>query len=769
MQKHRIFAALTALILLPSAPGCSTSRQAQGATLEVDLSRSYAAEPLKRQGMEINPLSVTDCGVISVHYDLKGRGYYYLYDVNEKTFTEFPKERKEEPGYTGQLPDGRYIFLYNEAAGRKHGTYIYDNKKRCAEIFDKDLQLVESYALPDEMPEGLLHSLTLDHDGNWLFTAQKQEMDDSGVVVGYQNTGYYILNPDFTMKKELDLEGCIPSQFIIGNSGAVYALVEQNELGTVQLYRIDCETMTAEYLEHTIPANIRNVMSATGEYELYYCLDDYTKQENCIRGIYGVKPDGASELIVDFQNSDLPDTVWNCYGLQDGTFLAEHRDANSYESTLYHLTPRTEEEIANTELISLAGVNIPHTLLQEVCAFNQSQNTYRIVIKDYGREWAVEIPEGQITQVAANAWRSADLDFTPVVEQFKNDLLSGIVPDIICMDDIPYYMLSNKGLLTDLMPLLEADERFDESLYLPHILNGLKRGDKLERIGFAFTVDTIAAKTEFVGEKQGRSADEYIKMLQNVPEGMELFPLTNRDDLTRDYLVGSQSSFIDKGSMTCSFDSPAFVQLLELVSAFPTSDHLPTPGKEEYYAALEYGYNYSENHTLLYKQNLNMPIQYHDLHYSIFRKADITLVGYPESAGGNGGMYRMDYTIALTSQSARQAPVMDFILNELGKQRQSKICMENWNHCSLPIMREPLENAILAATRGYHGNGNLNEQELPVLTDYIENVRMYEELDPNVTAIIQEEAGKYFAMDCTADSAAKAIQSRVGLYLSEQK
>ena len=131
-------------------------------------------------------------------------------------------------------------------------------------------------------------------------------------------------------------------------------------------------------------------------------------------------------------------------------------------------------------------------------------------------------------------------------------------------------------------------------------------------------------------------------------------------------------------------------------------------------------------------------------------------------------MYQMDYTIALNSKSLYQTPVMDFILTELGKKRQSKICLEAWQHCSLPIMREPLENAILAATRGVHPNGNMNEQEMTVLKDYIENVRMYRDLDPTISAIIREEAGKYFALDCTAESAAKSIQGRVGLYLSEQ-
>ena len=767
MQIQRIVAVMTAITLLPFAGRCSKSREPQGATLQVDLTRSYSCEEFARQGMNDDLLGVVECGAISAHYDPKGTGTYYLYDSAAGTFTEFPKERKENPGYTGQLPDGRYIFLYNDAVGRKMAQDVHDGIHRSAEIFDKDLKLVESYSLPEEMPIGNLYenTITMDQDGNWVFFSNSytdsyhyyssEDIDDNWI------TGYYLLNSDFTVKKELDF-GRNFGYIISGTSGTLYGIYNGGDTYGNQLYRLDCENGTAEYMENAVPGDADFFMTGYGDYELYYSTGN---------GIYGMRSDQTSVMIVDFQNSDLPDFVYDFYPLRDGSFIVNYRDDNANLSKPYLLKPRSAEEIANTKIISLAGVNINRTLLQEVCAFNKSQNEYRIVIKDYGKEWAETEapPEVQETiRMAYQQWFNANVDYTQAVENFKNDLLDGTVPDIICMDDLPYQLLSNKGILTDLMPLLNEDERFDESLYLPNILNGLKRGDKLEQIGFAFTVDTIAAKTEIVGEKQGRTPDEYMEMLQNRPDGMEIFPLASREQLLEWYLIDSQRSFIDKGSMTCSFDSPAFIQLLELVNSLPSQDEGPSQGDKEYYERLEFGYNYADNHTLLCSMGIERPIQYHDTHYSTFRKADITLVGYPESAGGNGGMYEMDYTIALNSKSLYQTPVMDFILTELGKKRQSKICLEAWQHCSLPIMREPLENAILAATRGVHPNGNMNEQEMAVLKDYIENVRMYRDLDPTISAIIREEAGKYFALDCTAESAAKSIQGRVGLYLSEQ-
>ena len=599
MQIQRIFAAMTAIMLLPFAGECSKTPQANaippgrkgGATLQVDLTQSYASEPLTLQGMKVDPLMAVDNGVIVVHTDAKYKYTYYLYNTETDTFTEFPKERKEEPGYTGQLPDGRYIFLYNDAVDRKNAQDVHDGKHRSAEIFDQDLKLTESYSLPEEMPVGFLYdnTITMDGNGNWVFFSTSNT-DDIFYYDSYEETSddaivdYYLLNPDFTVQKKMDF-GRYFNLTVLGNSGTMYGIYSGGDTYGKQLYRLDCENGTAEYMENAVPGDADFFMTGYGDYELYYTTSN---------GIYGMKSDQTSVMIVDFMNSDLPDRVYSCFALHDGSFIVNYLDQNSSQSVLYQLRPRSAEEIANTKIISLAGVNINRTLLQEVCAYNQSQNEYRIVIKDYGKEWAETEapPEVQETiRMAYQQWFNANVDYTQAVENFKNDLLDGTVPDIICMDDLPYQLLSNKGILTDLMPLLNEDERFDESLYLPNILNGLKRGDKLEQIGFAFTVDTIAAKTEIVGEKQGRTPDEYMEMLQNRPDGMEIFPLASREQLLEWYLIDSQRSFIDKGSMTCSFDSPAFIQLLELVNSLPSQDEGPSQGDKEYYERLEFGYS----------------------------------------------------------------------------------------------------------------------------------------------------------------------------------
>ncbi|MCR4646714.1 MAG: hypothetical protein K5695_15105 [Oscillospiraceae bacterium] len=62
----------------------------------------------------------------------------------------------------------------------------------------------------------------------------------------------------------------------------------------------------------------------------------------------------------------------------------------------------------------------------------------------------------------------------------------------------------------------------------------------------------------------------------------------------------------------------------------------------------------------------------------------------------------------------------------------------------------------------------LTQEERDGLEQYIRSCNTFMMVDTVVKNIAIEEAGKYFAGDCTAEDAAKAIQSRATLYLSEQ-
>ena len=481
-------------------------------------------------------------------------------------------------------------------------------------------------------------------------------------------------------------------------------------------------------------------------------------------------------MLVDLRNSDLPGSCGKLFPLDNGEFLIQFTEDNGNYS-YKRLRPRTEDELSGMKFITLAGVNLKSSLVNHVCEYNRSQTDVHIFMKDYAdscyensrlySDW-----EWEEKQYMTGDWVGTLYDnaarYPEAVEDFKNDLLAGIVPDIICMDGLPYQQLSNKGLLVDYAPLLDADERFSATDYYMNLLDGLKSNGRLERLGFSFTVATAAAKTELVGVQQGRTPEEYTAMIQNMPEGMDLLQYTTREAVTGLYLTGSQSSFIDRENMTCSFGSDSFVQLLELANSVKPASEL-TYSPEELQEQADMGYAYWEDRRLLTAFTITEPYAYHSIHTEDYRNEDITLVGFPESACGNGGRYLMNYVLSMTAQSAMQDEVWEYLMWELDARQQSKVGLSGDTYATMPIRRDSFENYLKAGTIRGEFRSAASQEEMDLVREYIAGVRMYGGNDPTISAIITEEADKFFNGGQTSRQAADAIQSRCTLYLSEQQ
>ena len=747
-MKLRWLSLLTAALLVSGmSAGCE---RRTGATLEVDLTQSYVAEPVDMNGIRVDPIVVTPKGVVMEYYHKYYDVRMYLYHPEDGSYEQFEKEQQNESVCAATLPDGRLCAIYNVATDRKRGTNVYDGKQRVMEIYNDDLTLAESIPFPDSVPEGILMGqMRMDGEGNWFVFLTDEEGSQTLCV----------LDDDLAFKGTIDMDSYWCETVVTGASGDVYAL-----MGGGNLYRLDAQAMTAQPVEGMLPEGVHALMDGN-EYELYYSAD----------GIYGVSAEGETQLLVDYVNSDLFGDVFRSYTLPDGTFLIGYFSPDTgYTSSYYRLRPRTQEESQGVQYITLAGVDLAPALLQDVCRFNHEQSDYRIFVKDYARgakistwDTGESVPGSGLSMEQRYGMSGKNYYITQeTYDALTDDLLAGTVPDILCMDGLPVQQLANKGLLTDLWPMLEEEERFDESAYFMNILDGLKYKGQLHQIGFSFLIETACAKTEFVGEQEGRTPAEYLTMLESVPEGMEILPAASREDLEYSFLLGGQGAYIDRDTMTCHFDDGSFAGLLTLIGSLKTAEERYA-SQQDYWDQLEWAYG--EDHTLLSRMTIDKPIVYHDMKAGIFRRADVTFVGFPDP-NGNGGRYRMNYTIALTSRSDQTEGVWEFIMQELSSQQQSRMCQDSFrDNNSLPLMREPFGNALKAATVGVHpGSGNASEEEMEALLAYTEGLTQWEQVDTAVTAIIAEEAERYFAGDTTADAAAAQIQSRVSLYLSEQ-
>ena len=66
------------------------------------------------------------------------------------------------------------------------------------------------------------------------------------------------------------------------------------------------------------------------------------------------------------------------------------------------------------------------------------------------------------------------------------------------------------------------------------------------------------------------------------------------------------------------------------------------------------------------------------------------------------------------------------------------------------------------------GDYSLSDRDEARLYDLVRRTRPSTDYDEQITAVIEEEAAKYFKEKCTVQQTAAAIQSRVSIYISEQ-
>ncbi len=741
--KKRMLPILLAAAITAGMTGCS--KEKTGSTMEIPLELSYASTQLLTDYYRAEPIYASDQWIVAATQS-DGDKYNTVIVYN----TETGEVKKPELQYGESLAEGRYVFFRCAAAQEDGGLALLcsDYKMRgfeCTDVrhymdyYDAELQFTERV----EMPEGFAENTVIIGSSGFVIDgegyAYLEETDENG------NTYYEVYDENYVKQGEILMPGTRATSLSLDAEGRVNVLMwsydEETYENSSTLFFLDGASLSYERRDLVMDmSDLSSLTAGNGDYSFYY---------NESSGIYGVKTDGTSEKVLDWVNSDFgTDSVERIYALPDGRFLAytySGMDELSPNSETWLLRARTEEEITNTQFISLAAVNLNSNLQSAVIHYNRNSTENRIVIRDYGEY-------------------NTDYEDTTGYEMFKADMMDGIVADMICTDGLPFFSLANKGMFEDLNTFLEEDETFHEEDYLMSFFDAMEYGGRLERIGFSYTVLTSAAKTAHVGTKQGMTLEEYLALAESLPEGRSLMQPMDEELAKYNFFSAMQNCYINTDTMTCSFDSPEFVRLLELVK------HITEEG-ETIWGSSETLTAYSDAHPFPFRDDsatisffgIWEPIKMHEsLMMNFGPDEETTLTGYPlADENGNGGMFSPTFTISMNAQSTCQEEIWDFMQYLLGEEYQQKMGM--------PVLRSALDLKLSAAEHmPMATGGSATEEETALLAAYLEGITECWFHDETVYNILSEEAGMYLAGDCTAEEAAEMIQNRVSIYLSEQ-
>ena len=191
-----------------------------------------------------------------------------------------------------------------------------------------------------------------------------------------------------------------------------------------------------------LPSNAHNIYRGNEEYTILFTDGN---------GLYGIEEaSGEVTMLLNWIDSDITTD-----GLGSITFLPDERilitsqtwnnDRQVQEIIFLSKTPYSE--LPERSVLTLATFYLDFNIRSTVVQFNRTSTTHRIRVTDYSEF-------------------NTDDDVQAGLTRLSTEIVSGNVPDILDVSNLPFTQYAAKGLLLDLYPLIDSDPVFDRSDFM---------------------------------------------------------------------------------------------------------------------------------------------------------------------------------------------------------------------------------------------------------------------------------------------------------------
>ncbi|MDE5742406.1 MAG: extracellular solute-binding protein, partial [Oscillospiraceae bacterium] len=490
---------------------------------------------------------------------------------------------------------------------------------------------------------------------------------------------------------------------------------------------------------------------------------------------------GTTETIIDWLKSGFDSTTMNGESttvLPDGRILCvtynyQYNGGGGYSwsgndmviSILTEVDPAT---LPDKKLIKLYALWLDIGVKRQVLEFNKNNQEYEIELTCY----------------------ADDLDYQEAISKMNNDMISGNLPDILLINSsLPVDSYISKGLFANIYDFMETDPDIHKEDYLQNLFEAYEVNGALYYTVPDFTISTMVGKTSEVGAEQGWTMDEFMELVEANPD-KSVFDnryATNTSMLTS-FFSYNYDSFIDRNTGECSFNSDAFIKMMEFCNRFPTEIKDDDMYYDDNYWQ-EYDSQWRNGKTILSSEYIGRFQIIRELEEGKFGEP-VTFKGMPGS-NGNGSTFNSSSTLlAITAKSANKDGAWQFVRYFLTDEYQDLYATRN--SYNFPAKLSALEKkAETAKERPYWENEETGEKEyydntywngtesinIGVNTDednarmmeFIKSVTATNNYDTKIQDIISEESAPYFSGQKTAAQAAEIIQNRIANYIAENR
>ena len=659
--------------------------------------------------------------------------------------------------YTFDLPEN-----FDSEADDKWNYHTYEESiiRRQLDASGNEISRVDFSDLPGKLGVEYVYSSLFDRAGN-LYAVTETEV----VMLDPQ------LNKVFSVEGE-DIAGS-PTLLSNGRLGLLnYIYDEEKETGAWTMKTVDPEAQDWGE-EYTLPENAYNAYPGGGEYLFYYQNGD---------SIYGYKAGAAEgEKIFSWIDSDINRSNMEFFSfLPDGRVVVVTREWQSDNSKveLAIMTATDRSELPEKTTLTYAAMYLGYDVRSQIIEFNKTSDKYRIEVRDYSEFATAEDSSAGLTRL-------------------NTEIVAGNVPDMLEASSIPLRQYAAKGLLEDLWPYIENDTDIGgRAGVMEHVLNAAEQDGKLYHVFTNFAIRTVAGPKNIVGDRMSWTLADLQEALTKMPEGCAIFTQTDtKADMLSNVMAQNADSFVDWSTGQCRFDSEDFKSLLAFCNSFP-AEYDWENSQDEWEAPYTRIISGKQMLTSVYFSQLRWDFLEND---GLFKnQGGAAFIGYPREDGGVGSSFTTSSGIAMSATCKDKEGAWSFMRTRLLPQSTDEESTRNLSH--FPVNRADFDKMVEEAmTVQYEQDENgqplLDENGQPIeiketwwISDdlqleqgavtqeqYDRFMALYNAtdsvyyFDEAIYDIVADMAGAYFAGDRSLDDTAAQIQSRVTLYVNENR
>ena len=534
-----------------------------------------------------------------------------------------------------------------------------------------------------------------------------------------------------------------------------------------------------------LPSNVWSIFPGDDAYDFYYTYN------NNIYG-YAAKTDTKDKL-VDWMACDVDTNNMSGYAMLSDSRVAALMQDWSTDPTTYQLIVlhRVDaSEIKEKKVLTLACMYLDWNLRSMIVEYNKTNDEYRINVVDYS-EYAT------------------DDDYNAGVTKLTTEIISGSVPDIFLTSNLPIDKYAAKGVIADLNTFMDGGNGLSRDYFVPQVMSALEKDGKLYELPTSFSVTTAYALSSIASQYDTWNVAAVQDAMTQLQEGATVFSDGwTKNTALSNCLSRNLSAFVDWTTGKCEFDSEAFQQLLAFCNSFP-ADNSSGDGAIAYASSADIAIDdamwdsdatrITNGKQLMSTMRLSNFDSYIWNVYAIRDK--ITFTGYP-TEDGSGNSFGLQMPMAISSVTKYPDAAWDFVCSIIKKMNTID---ENNYYYGFPISQAAFDAEMTdimteqyqmdengeqvdwdgdgepdKAVRGSYEtmeNGEtvykdvyaLTQEDVDQILGVINSTSSVYDYDQEILDIITDEVAAYFAGDKDVQTTANMIQSRVNLYVQEQR